>query len=82
MGFVLSVVREFVPGVGKTLPGSCAAVWRLQPERGDRDQAFGTVPVRGRGDRSRLWMLLSINPARSRMVSDPNSTGDPRLTTE
>lgn len=34
IGLVVSVVEEFVPNMGKTLPGSCAAVWGLQPERG------------------------------------------------
>lgn len=47
MDFVVSAVREFVPDVGKTLPGSCAAVWRLQPERGTRGQTVGTVLVQG-----------------------------------
>lgn len=34
IGLVVSVVEEFVPNIGKTLPGSCAAVWGLQPEQG------------------------------------------------
>lgn len=42
IGLAVSAVEVFVPDVGKTLPGSCAAVWGLQPERGD--------PWRRRGD--------------------------------
>jgi len=42
IGLVVSVVEECVPDVRKKLPGSCAAVWGLQPERGDpsRGQAL------------------------------------------
>lgn len=52
IGLVVSVVEEFVPNIRKTLPGSCAAVWSLQPERGGtRRGAAGTVPVSWMGRR-------------------------------
>lgn len=34
IGPAVSAVEEFVTNIRKTLPGSCAAVWGLQPERG------------------------------------------------
>lgn len=58
MGLVVSVVEESVPDMGKTLPGSCAAVWGLQPEQGDPSRGCGDCPhVLAGWERTCLWVL-------------------------
>lgn len=89
IGFVVSVVEEFVTNAGERLPGSCAAVWGLQPERGGEGE-----PITGPWDcphvlgeqekgcsvdntsRSKQGSKVPLQRhARSRILSGQNSVG-------
>lgn len=54
---VVLAVEEFVPDVGETLPGSCAAVWGLQPEWGGGNPSLGLSLCQGRWEKSPLLIL-------------------------
>lgn len=57
IGPAVSAVEEFVTNIRKTLPGSCAAVWGLQLERGTHGGPQA-VPVSRGMEASSLWGYL------------------------